>query len=171
MDKNEFDRLQTVSKECWAELSLTGETEKPGRMFRFLNSCPACQIANGADCRRCPVDLWRAIAVEESKMEGYFPGNAVCDEPDQWFFIWRSTGDEGERKEMARRISRMNWTYIPELHDPPMKEAYRVIMEVTTTEIHVVEAYSKEEAEEIALKSTATSFSINSKKVVQVILI
>lgn len=166
MDKKEFDRLQTASKECWAELSLTGATEKPERMFKYLNSCPACQVAN-ADCRRCPADLWRALAVETSKMEGYVPGYAMCDERDQWFYIWRDAVDVEERKDMARRISRMNWTYIPELHDRA-KENFRVVIGVLTKELHIVEAFTMKEAEDIALRSEPKSVNIESKSVMQI---
>lgn len=127
MDKEQFDELHKAFVDGWSKLARTGSTEKPDEMHKYFNSCPACECAltkteeHGtafADCKRCPVDLWRALAVELNKGADFGLGDAVCDAKHQWFNIWRSDyTDIYERKMVARKISEMNWTYIPELHD------------------------------------------------------
>jgi hypothetical protein len=132
MERKLFAKFEKICKHAWKTLSENGKDHKPNETNVFYNDCPACHIVicrNGEndrhnkaidilDCRYCPIDKWRNIALDPDYE--YAKGFAVCDtkcgftpfKPEA-YYLWK-TGDEKTRKRCAKEISELSWTYLPE---------------------------------------------------------
>ena len=132
MTREEFDEMERLCKKEWKELAETGNEEKSERMNVFHNQCPACHIANGLvkrdwfddgeiqDCRLCPVDVWRKLANENLL---YMRGEAACEggncveEDSELFALWITSHYTKERQLLAKQISELSWSWLPEYAD------------------------------------------------------
>ena len=112
MTRKEFDEMERLCKEEWRELAETGNARKSERVMSFINCCPACHIASGntgsydeLNCGRCPVDVWRESAEDFS-----------CQGPDakELYGLWIYSEDDEERKLLAKQISELEWSWLPE---------------------------------------------------------
>lgn len=119
MNKQEFKELEKLCKLAWHKLSVTGKRYKDSSMDEFLHNCPACHIAmkarrrssiRGQDCKLCPIDKWREIAITKKLRVG---SCAVCRRVGEDYAVWTNTLVTKDRKAAAKAISKLKWSYLP----------------------------------------------------------
>ena len=114
MDERTFRRLEGLCKAAWFIMSITGQGYKPQFLADFEYMCPACTIANSTkksdycSCSLCPIDCWR----EQKDAELY--DGSICDSGKRAYERWRCAIAIEERKQAAKEIYKMKWSYLPE---------------------------------------------------------
>lgn len=109
MTKEEFAQLEKICKDEWKELAKSGSNEKAKKLNKFTCSCPACEftvrLRKGGliSCEYCPVTLWR-----ESEE------NFACENGSGLYVLWLWAESSEERKDFAKQISELEWSWIPE---------------------------------------------------------
>lgn len=130
MTKETFQKLETICRDEWQRLAETGDTYKRC-LADFLNHCPACHISSLAaelprqSCVLCPIDKWRELA----RKYDLPPRTAACEcirvHPDtdddtdgidivSEFARWDLSDNNADRKQYAKVIASMPWSYLPE---------------------------------------------------------
>ena len=126
MNQKEFKKLRTICQKGWKEIAKSGE--RSTKFEKFSCGCPACEISKRTsykilkntpyqvpyyDCKFCPIDKWRLLE-ETATM-------ARCELPGQEYIQWIQ--QEGEEKvNAALKISKLEWSYLPEYKNINVKD-------------------------------------------------
>jgi hypothetical protein len=103
----------------WEGLARTGDFSKSSIIRdKYLHGCPACELSRRVnetkqqDCKYCPITAWRIHAREENSN----PGEAVCENRGTPYNIWCFSllYEKEMRMKVARKMSKMKWSWIPE---------------------------------------------------------
>jgi len=119
MTKKEFLKFEQVCKKAWGELAKTGSADKQSYLHKYSNYCPACEVSKltskknclDMDCQLCPIDLWRGEAIRTNAHE---VSAVVCQREKNLYYKWMNSYNEEDRSNVARKISRLKWTFLPE---------------------------------------------------------
>ena len=125
MTKVQFKVFEAVCKRAWTRLSKNLDTTKPAYLYKYLNRCPACEIANLAYfavflrnfselprgrynqlCTFCPITIWREQVLTTNH-------GAVCQLSENAYGRWLYCDDDG-RKKAAALVASYDWEYLPE---------------------------------------------------------
>lgn len=121
MTKEEFEKLEKICKDSWAELAESGAGKKPDKLSIFSNKCPACEISLRADgiamcysCNFCPIDKFRNAEIEDPSEPDY----PRCQNIGMEYAVWMGVDSVAgygslESKAAALSLSRLSWTFLP----------------------------------------------------------
>jgi hypothetical protein len=133
MTKNDFFKMEQVCKDMWKVLSCSGEEHKPPFSSIFKLSCPACTIASGISgelhCDYCPITIWREWAMNDPLNNQY-----ACEIMPKydWHEQFCDAYNSDERRPAARKISEMEWSWLPEYENIKLSSSVIVYLNSIT---------------------------------------